>query len=59
MNNLMLRWESLTIVDRRTRAVKHRTVGIVEESMLNFVTSDCPAATELGASNDSGDQDMM
>ena len=54
-NNLMLWWESLTLVDRRTRSCKHKIVTVVETSLKNYVTADCGAAIALTSTEESYD----
>ena len=39
VHNLLTWWSSLSMVDRRTRAIKHRIVSTVEGAALSIVTA--------------------
>lgn len=56
VSNLILKIESLTLVDRRTRGVRQEVVQTCEGAMMDYILSDCTAAGgNSAASTDDGD----
>ena len=55
--NLLTWWESLSIIDKRTRTAKQKAVGTIENCVLNLCISRAGSVTNFTGDTEGGDEE--